>query len=378
MKTLQNPAHFAFTNRFNQSLLKSRIAMMNRRRASWGAMLKYGAFIAVLWFAAALTKPYQVQVAAKIANRLPALKPLLLPQLKVIQPVTELVAETELTVPHTDSALSLPLSFTVTDTLISQTKYVIYKDNKLHWVITPMMGYDEFIAILNEFEKVGANFFVKQFRYDPLQQYLSGISLNTSCLEEGQECYTEVSGKGQTPITAFGGWVSADGRFCSIDTHSFNPQFKPMVEEVNDKVRKWVNAHADEYRKITFNEEEARKERQWHQYESEWNKSLISYYRNPLKTPNGLARFRPDALQYLCENGAHNRIYFEDRALRFENFYKDAEFFIDTKPSGIGQAEQLLIDDIAFVFSASVYTDSTRKSAKRTFLIFTKNQPVKP
>ncbi|MFN8347698.1 MAG: hypothetical protein U0X91_22025 [Spirosomataceae bacterium] len=378
MKTLQNPAHFAFTNHFNQSLLKSRIAMMNRRRASWEAMLKYGAFIAVLWLVAAFTKPYQVKVAAKITNRLPALKPLLLPQLKVIQPVTELVAETELTVPRKDSAQTLPLSFNATDTLISQTKYVIYKNNKLHWVITPMMGYDEFIAILNEFEKVGANFFVKQFRYDPLQQYLSGITLKTSYLEEGQDCYTEVSGERQTPITAFGGWVSIDGRFCSIDTHSFDPQFKPIVEEVDDKVRKWINAHANEYRNIALNEEVARKERQWKKYESEWDNTVNKYYRNPLKTPNGLARFRTDALQYLCETGAHNRIYFEDRALRFENFYKDAEFFIDTKPSGIGQAEQLLIDDIAYVFSASVYTDSTRKSAKRTFLIFTKNQPAKP
>ena len=36
-KPLTNPAHFAFTNHFNQSMLKKRVQMMNRRPSSCNA-----------------------------------------------------------------------------------------------------------------------------------------------------------------------------------------------------------------------------------------------------------------------------------------------------------------------------------------------------
>lgn len=56
MKTLTNPEHFSFTNRFggphfNKSLLKTRIAMMNRR-STWRSGWRYVALSALIFFTA--------------------------------------------------------------------------------------------------------------------------------------------------------------------------------------------------------------------------------------------------------------------------------------------------------------------------------------
>ncbi len=73
MKTLTNLEHFAFTNHFNKSLLKSRIAMMNRTKSSIGVVFNYGLFIGILWLCVAFTKPYRAEVAAKIVAKVPGI-----------------------------------------------------------------------------------------------------------------------------------------------------------------------------------------------------------------------------------------------------------------------------------------------------------------
>ena len=63
MKIFLNPSHFSFTNHFNQSLLKSRIEMMNRE-SSWRSGWRYGLVAVVLLITAVglriLTKPPEV------------------------------------------------------------------------------------------------------------------------------------------------------------------------------------------------------------------------------------------------------------------------------------------------------------------------------
>ena len=206
MKTFQNPEHFAFTNHFNKSLLKSRIAMMNRTKSRWLGVVKYGVFIGMLWLCAAFTKPYRVKVAAKIVEKVPELK---------------LVLE--------ESTTSLPtlndFVFEAPPKLISATKYVIYKGSRLYWVVTPKVTFKDLTAIQLEFQKSGGKFFVKQMKYDPLGFYLSEISIKTSFLKGGGSGATDDLKAVDKPISAFGGWIQAGDRSLGISDNSWDPIF---------------------------------------------------------------------------------------------------------------------------------------------------------
>jgi len=179
MKFLFDSDCFTFTNRFggphfNQSLLKSRIAMMNRTKSRWLGVVKYGVFIGMLWLCAAFTKPYRAKVAAKIVEKMPELKLVFERPTPSLSPLKDFVFNTP--APPEEQSV-VPIISTPKDTFTSATKYVIFKDNKLHWVVTPTMNFDDFLAIQEEFEKAGATFYVRMINYDPLHYYLSWINL---------------------------------------------------------------------------------------------------------------------------------------------------------------------------------------------------------
>jgi hypothetical protein len=174
-----------------------------------------------------------------------------------------------------------------------------------------------------------------------------------------------------------GGWVAIEGGTAEITKTSFDSQFSAVVAEDKEKVDKWVASYSAEYRKAELEAENLKVEIERRTYEAQWRGVTNKFYSSPLKTPNGIATFRPDALQYLCQMGARNRVYFEERELRIENLYKSSEFIINNQPGTLQQAEKLTIDEIRYVVSYALYTDSTRKSAHRTLYIFTKDS-VKP
>ncbi|NBB21023.1 hypothetical protein GVN20_16775 [Runella sp. CRIBMP] len=365
--------HFGVPH-FNKSLLKTRIEMMNKSKSKWMGVGKYFLFVAMLWVCAAFTKPYRAEIAAKIVKEVPELKVVFERQNPPLTQLNDFVLEAP---PKPEKETVVSVNSSSKDTLVSQTKYVIYKDNKLHWVVTPTMTFEDFLAIHEEFEKVGATFYVKKTDYDPISHYLSGIHLKTSFLKDGEDCYTNVSGAKQEPITAFGGWVAIEGGRAEINKTSFDHQFSSVVSADKEKVDKWLASHSREYRKAELEAESRKIELELRNYESQWRGSTNKFYSSPLKTPNGIAKFSPNALQYLCQMGARNRIYFEERQLRIENLYKSSEFFINNQPSTYQEAEKLIIDEIRYVVSYAFYTDSTRKSAHRTMIIFTKesNKP---
>jgi hypothetical protein len=379
MNSLFHPDYFSFTNRFggphfNKSRLKMRIEMMNKANSPWKSIGKYFAFVGMLWLCAAFTKPYREEVAAEIVEKMPELKVVFESPTPPLPSLKDYVFKASGT-PKKEAVI--PIISSPQDTFVSRTKYVIYKDNKLHWVVTPTMTFEDFLAIHEEFEKVGATFFVKKTDYDRISHYLSSIHLKTSFLKDGEDCYTNVSGAKQEPITAFGGWVAIEGGRAEINKTSFDSQFSSVVAADKEKVDKWLTSHSAEYRKAELAAEIRKVEHELNNYESQWRGMTNKFYSSPLKTPNGIVKFRPDALQHLCQLGARNRIYFEDRQLRIENLYKSSEFFINNQPSTFQQAEKLTIDEIRYVVSYALYTDSTRKSAHRTMIIFTKesNKP---
>jgi len=206
-----------------------------------------------------------------------------------------------------------------------------------------------------------------------LSKPLQTIDLKTSFLNEGEDCYTDISGEGQKPITAFGGWIAMEGGRAEINKTSFDSQFSSVVAEDKEKVDKWLANHFVEYHKAELEAESRKVAAELRNYEAQWRGVTNKFYSSPLKTPNGIAKFHPDALQYLCQMGARNRVYFEERELRIENLYKSSEFIINNQQGTLQQAEKLTIDEIRYVVSYALYTDSTRKSVNRILYIFTQD-----
>ena len=195
MKFLFHPEHFTFTHRFggphfNKSLLKSRIEMMNRTKSKWLGLGKYGLFIGMLWFCAAFTKPYQVKVAAKIVEKVPELKEFaenkttIKPTLKdVVFQETSLNKKTKIT----KATLPPPV-----DKLVSQTKYVLFKEGYIEWILTPMIKRSDFVAIQKEFHKINYVFSVTHIEYDPLSHHLLDAGLRIDRNEKGNLLRTNI------------------------------------------------------------------------------------------------------------------------------------------------------------------------------------------
>ncbi|WP_041340999.1 hypothetical protein [Runella slithyformis] len=353
MNSLFHPDLFSFTNhfggpRFNKSMLKTRIEMMNKANSPWKSIGKYFAFVGMLWLCAAFTKPYREEVAATVIAKVPELKSIL----ESANPVKTDSSRTEQALKYSP---------------ISKTKYVIYKGDKLYWIITPKVTLKDLAAIQQEFKKVGGVFFVKQMKYDPLGFYLTEISIQTSYLKRGGGCATDDLKEIDKPIAAFGGWIDTQKANCGISDNSHDSVFAAIAEQDKKAVEKWINDHAPGYNK-------AKKEEKSREEDALLYDVRRQFYKNPLKAANGFTKLGQEALQYIYETGARNRIYFaEEGALRVENFYNTAHFLIDNQLSTLQQAEQLKFDNIKTIACAVVYTDSTRQSAQRTVAIITHN-----
>jgi hypothetical protein len=184
MKRLTNPSNFTFTNHFNQSLLKSRIAMMNRRKSPWIATLKYGVFIGMLWVCAAFTKPYRAEVAAKIVEKMPELEAVLQPKVIEKPALNDFVWEKPQfdSVKQADSTkvtlvLNNAMAEADTQQWVSSTKYVVYKGNYLHFLITAKTTFEDLVKIRQELDRHGLGLEVMAWQMDSLGRYVRKVEV---------------------------------------------------------------------------------------------------------------------------------------------------------------------------------------------------------
>ena len=122
MKPLTNPENFAFTNHFNQSMLKKRIQMMNTSAVFWKSAGKYSAFLIIILSIVAVSNPkYQ-----------------------------------------------------------SPSKYLIRTETTIEWVITPKISLIDLAKIQAEIQGAGFMFKINQYKLDPLEKFICGIHIHSS------------------------------------------------------------------------------------------------------------------------------------------------------------------------------------------------------
>ena len=171
MKPLFNPEHFAFTNHFNQSMLKKRIQMMNKRKSAWYAIGKYGLFISAIWVCAAFTQPYQEQVKVMLLKKVPVLKEVhKTPSLALLK---DFVWKTPQEASLQDSSLATETTPNETPVpKISSTKYVVYKGDYLHLLITAKTPFEELVKIRQELDQHGLGIDIITWQMDSSGRYI--------------------------------------------------------------------------------------------------------------------------------------------------------------------------------------------------------------
>ena len=232
MKTLTSPEHFTFTNHFNQSLLKSRIAMMNKRKSNWKAFGKYGLFIASIWVSAAFTKPYRAKVAAQIVEKVPELEAVLTPKTKHETIFNDFIFEAPVRSSLDSTSFSDIQNPVVTNTdtqkYISATKYIIYKNDALYWLITPKTTMEDLVDMKKEFVKHNQTFEVSGFQLDPLNSFIISVEA------KGNGCGYKsfIPDNYDKPVSSHGGYVSLTKKSCgTLDSQKMPDELKVLAQK---------------------------------------------------------------------------------------------------------------------------------------------------
>lgn len=204
------------TNSFAQSLLKKRIKMMNRKPSHYLVWGKYVAVLALVYVSSAFVAPYReqiVQLAPEVIR--PIVKPLIG---EVIAPEPAKVDSTEVTGKEQEiSDRKLEAPDTVQAISISQArqdsgrriKGILIRNDTLYWAITPLTTWDQINAMKPELKKFGYDMIINKLQYDPLQSYITAISVHIKgqgSMGEGDE-----SEDNTTPMKGYAGFVRKGG-----------------------------------------------------------------------------------------------------------------------------------------------------------------------
>ena len=210
--------------------------MMNRKKSKWLGVGKYGLFIGMLWLCAAFTKPYRAKVAAKIVEKVPELK--LVTESK---PARKTVFN-DFVWNQTEKSLTDSVDFE-NNIMEAETKYVFYKDSVLHWTITPLVTFTDFVLIQQEFEKHGLKIIVDEWKADPWGRFIRAISVSYSRGDkELGKVVIKTNNEKVNPIASFGGQIPLNSK---NKKYSFNSEISSLLKPFAEADEKSANLFID-------------------------------------------------------------------------------------------------------------------------------------
>lgn len=183
LRSTLNTSQQTFANHFNQALLKSRIAMMNKRKSSWKAFGKYGLFIASIWVSAAFTKPYREEVVTQIITNLPQLSTLvpLLKDDKKGKPTAKTVEVDLDEIRVYQTMTKTTTQETENDLKLTNKKYVRYSEkNEIQVLITSKTTLSDMVEIQQEFKQLGKDLKIIQWITDSSGRFLRKLSVEVT------------------------------------------------------------------------------------------------------------------------------------------------------------------------------------------------------
>ncbi len=336
---------------FNKSFLKERIEMMNKSNSKWKSIGKYFAFVGMLWLCAAFTKPYREEVAAKVAAKVPELKLVLNPKTAEEAVFNDFVLEKPLNKRQKDTTqmvVETPASVKAdTQKLISATKYVVYEDKTLHWVITPKTTLEDFFAMKQEFKKHHLELEIREMKMDPMQSFLQRVSVKSN-RPNGGSCSWDEGDDILKPIDSHGGYMTIVPGGCgTTDKENMHPTLKTISEQ-DEKT-----ANEDFY------------------------KNRIEYLiiETDSKTgAGGSTNMRRKSLEYYKEKGKKSGLLNlkENDFLQVAETHRNDIILLNGKSATLEEVEKIALKD----FYAAIFKDTWEKDKtqrRHYILIFTEN-----
>jgi len=172
------------TNSFAQSLLKNRIKMMNRKPSRYWVLGKYALLIALLYVSSAFVAPYKDQIIKLSPSIAKPLMVAILPEYKKL-PETSAGLEKSPITPKTNEvpqAETTPVQQVQPnlDSARMTTKGILIRNDTLYWAISALTTWDDINMMKKEIKEFGAELNVNSFKFDPLNLFLTSISISTS------------------------------------------------------------------------------------------------------------------------------------------------------------------------------------------------------
>ncbi|MET7254276.1 M56 family metallopeptidase [Dyadobacter fermentans] len=324
LNTVMQARELPLTNSFAQSLLKKRIQMMNRKPSHYLVWSKYVALLALIYLSSAFVAPYReriVELAPKVIR--PLMKPLMdeAPSIESIKKdsTENLNKKEEVTeaAPQEEDAASAVESARIARETGPKVKGIFIRNDTLHWVITPLTTWDQINAMKAEVKKFNYDLIINKLQYDPLQSYITAISVHVKgegSMSEGDDGDDDTS-----PMKGYSGFAYKGGLGMQ------SPLPAPLKAELEADYQ--VALAIKKEKEVDF-----------------FEKKVIS----GIGSSSG-GSLSPDAL-----NGENNRLSLEKRGfgrseqntLQFTDKHANSEFYINTNRSTREEVSKLPIDKI--------------------------------
>lgn len=298
------------TNSFAQSLLKKRIKMMNRKPSHYLVCGKYVAVVALIYISSAFVAPYREQIIELAPEVIrPIVKPLvgevILPAAVTKDSISNAVKNEGVSPLPLLGKLAGEVVDTAENTKQPRVKGVQIVGKTMYWAITPMMTWEDINEIKAEAQKFGQEFQINQLQFDPLQKYITAVSVRIDT-KNGFGTGEEHGESEFAPMKGYSGYISGQGH--GMGQLPPDPLGKEMVQDYQQAL-----AIA--------------------------KKNEVSYFEYKLGQGLGAHTTRTFPRQVLTGPSAenfYNKNGFGQSAentLRISEYHKNATFYLNTSPS---------------------------------------------
>ncbi|MCF0073261.1 M56 family metallopeptidase [Dyadobacter sp. CY261] len=213
LNTALRTRELPLTNSFAQSLLKKRIKMMNRKPSHYLVWGKYVVVLALIYISSAFVAPYREQIVELAPAEIKPLVQPLIGEVIVTTPTTKYSTEDQLEMKaKPDKKQIVAPADTIQETPESQPKVkgVLIVNQTLYWAITPLTTWEEINEIKAAIQKFGQDFQINKIQFDPLQQYITSISVRINT-KNGSGSGEEHGSNEFEPMKGYSGYVAKQG-----------------------------------------------------------------------------------------------------------------------------------------------------------------------
>lgn len=320
LRTREQP----LTNSFAQSILKKRIQMMNRKPSHYLVWGKYVAVLALIYISSAFVAPYREQIVELAPEQIrPFVKPLIgevIVEKSSKKDSTENMDKKE-EIPTATSDETVPQKAADTARVVQDSgpkvKGIFIRNDTLYWAISPLMTWDQINEMKPELKKFGYDMIINKIQYDPLQSFITSISVHIKgqgSMGEGDE-----GDDGTSPMKGYSGFVRKGG----LGMGQLPPQ--PLQIEIEKDYQAALAIKKE--KEVDF-----------------FEKKIISTI-----GPNSGGSVSQEFFSGNGNKGLLEREGFgksEQNTLLFTDKHANAEFYINTNPSTREEASKLTIDKI--------------------------------